>query len=148
MQRQYRHFGRALTCFGLLSSLVTLSTANTFVVTNTANGGVGSLRQAMLDANASAGPDTIDLTGVSGAILISSALPFLAGDLTVLGPGRDTLAIDGGGTTSAFAGNVAKLTLRGLEVRNVTGQAGPGIQTYGSLEITDCRFINCIATST
>src|SRR5437899_10666596 len=48
---------------GLLGLLVlisaSLSRAATFTVTNTNDSGAGSLRQAILDANATAGPDTI-----------------------------------------------------------------------------------------
>jgi hypothetical protein len=42
--------------------------AATFEVTNTADSGDGSLRQAILDANAAEGADDIDATGVSGTI--------------------------------------------------------------------------------
>src|SRR5437588_2023962 len=52
-----------------------------FVVTNTADSGAGSLRQAILDANASPGPDTISFA-IPGAgthtIALLSALPFVS----------------------------------------------------------------------
>ncbi len=53
---------------------------NTFVVTTTADGGAGSLRQAIIDANATAGTDTISFS-ISGSgphtISLDSALPVI-----------------------------------------------------------------------
>ena len=59
---------------------------NTFSVTNTANSGAGSLRQAILDANALAGADTIRVNiGGGGAQTISptSALPQITGAVII-----------------------------------------------------------------
>ena len=51
--------------FALALALAPLADAATFTVTSTADSGAGSLRQAILDANASSGADTIafDITG-------------------------------------------------------------------------------------
>ncbi len=65
---------------------------STFTVTNTSDSGAGSLRQAMLDANANAGADTIGFN-VSGAgctggvctIKPLTALPFLTSPVTIDG---------------------------------------------------------------
>ena len=46
-----------LAMFALITSPVM---GNTFVVTNTADSGAGSLRQAILDANANSGADVIN----------------------------------------------------------------------------------------
>ena len=60
--------------------------AETFTVTTLANAGPGSLRQALLDANSTAGPDTIAFA-VTGTIRISgAALPTI----------DDPVVIDGG----------------------------------------------------
>lgn len=62
--------------------------AATFSVTNTANGGTGSLRQAILDANAAAGADTIEFS-IPGAgphtIAVTTSLPGLTGPVTIDG---------------------------------------------------------------
>src|SRR6266446_4509359 len=62
--------------------------ANTFTVTNTSDSGVGSLRQAILDANASSGPDTIafNIPG-SGVKTITPAttLPAITEQVTIDG---------------------------------------------------------------
>ena len=60
--------------------------AATFTVTNVNDSGGGSLRQAILDANGNAGPDTIDFN-IPGTgpfqILPASVLPPLAGETTL-----------------------------------------------------------------
>ncbi len=60
--------------------------AATFTVTNTNDSGGGSLRQAILDANANAGPDTIDFN-IPGTgpfqVLPLSILPALTGQTTL-----------------------------------------------------------------
>src|SRR5260370_8524068 len=56
-----------------------LAQTATFVVTNTADSGPGSLRQAIIDANARPGPDVIAFSIGSGVRTISplSPLPFV-----------------------------------------------------------------------
>ena len=59
-----RAYGRGL--FVLLLLLATSASAATFVVNSVADSGVGTLRQAILDANAAAGTDTITFA-IAGA---------------------------------------------------------------------------------
>jgi hypothetical protein len=69
----------------LFASLVS---ANTFTVTNTNDSGAGSLRQAILDANANAGADAIhfDITGAGvHTIAVASALPVITSPVTIDG---------------------------------------------------------------
>src|SRR5688572_29363049 len=62
----------------VLSGLIpSYSRAATFTVTNLNNSGTGSLRQAIVSANAAADSDTIDATQVNGVINLTSALPDL-----------------------------------------------------------------------
>src|SRR6266536_2707186 len=90
-----------LLLVGLAS--VTASSAATFTVTNTSDSGPGSLRQAILDANAASGTDTIAFnipgTGVH-TISPLSPLPSLVGDAgtkldgyTQPGSSANTLAV-------------------------------------------------------
>ena len=77
----------------LLSFVITAfsaseATAATFTVTNTANSGAGSLRQAITDANNAAGSDTIALQHRSGrcpvpTISPTSSLPAVTGTTTI-----------------------------------------------------------------
>ena len=75
-----------LTLAGLLVAGGAL--ANTYTVTTTADAGAGSLRQAITDANANAGLDTIDFNiPGSGAqtIAIASPLPGFTSPVTIDG---------------------------------------------------------------
>ena len=62
--------------------------AAVFLVTNTADSGGGSLRQAVLDANASAGPDVVAFAGAgaSGVIALTTGEIAILEDLTILAP--------------------------------------------------------------
>ena len=80
--------------------MVSLAVSNrlsgaTFTVVNTNAAGIGSLQQAILDANASAGADIISFNIVSGGLTISptNALPVIT----------DPITIDGG-TQPGFVG--------------------------------------------
>lgn len=57
----------------------------TFTVTNFDDAGIGSLREAIEMANASAGEDSISFES-SGTVLISSQLPTITDSLTIFGP--------------------------------------------------------------
>ena len=67
---------------------ISTARAGVFVVTNTADAGAGSLRQAIIDANTLAGADTIDFN-IPGAgvhtISPASALPATTGPVTIDG---------------------------------------------------------------
>lgn len=108
----------------------------TFVVTNTNDSGAGSLRQAILDANASPGPDTITFT-VVGTILIVTSLPTITDALVIHGPGAGLLAVSGGGAVQIFSVAVG-VTVRiiNLTIRNGnTLVSGGGILNQGVLEV-------------
>ena len=73
---------------GLFLLIPTLAGAATFTVTNTNDSGAGSLRQAITDANAAAGADTIafNISGVGvQTINVLSSLPNIAAPLTIDG---------------------------------------------------------------
>src|SRR2546421_6721826 len=77
----------------------------TFTVTSTADAGPGTLRQAILDANASPTPDTIDFnlpTGAAPKIAPQAELPHITGPTIVDGstqpgytPGRPVVELTG-----------------------------------------------------
>jgi S-layer homology domain len=71
-----------------LSLLASLATAATYTVTNTGDSGAGSLRQAILDANANGGVDTIAFN-IPGAgvhtISPATALPAITEQVTIDG---------------------------------------------------------------
>src|SRR5262249_46155761 len=73
-----------MTRFGLTAILLAAAataSANTYTVTSTADSGAGTLRQAILDANANPGADAIAFNVVGSGvhtIVLASSLPALA----------------------------------------------------------------------
>ncbi len=77
--------------------------AATYTVTNTNDAGAGSLRQAIIDANAAGGADSIvfDIASNSTITLVSS-LPSILDDVTINGSGSSGLTIDGNDVARVF----------------------------------------------
>jgi Ca2+-binding RTX toxin-like protein len=77
--------------------------AATFTVTNLADSGAGSLRQAILDANATAGADQVTFqSSLSGQITLGSQLPNITDPVDILGPGADMLTVSGNNSSRIF----------------------------------------------
>jgi hypothetical protein len=74
------HRGLAMLGVALLCAVPTSALAATFVVTNTADSGSGTLRSALVSAT---NGDTIDATGISGTILLSNAELVVSNSVTV-----------------------------------------------------------------
>src|SRR5690242_13711132 len=99
------------------------SRAATFLVVTTADAGPGSLRQAISDANAMAGTDTIAFVipavGVP-RITLASALPTITDPVTIDGTTQlaGKVELDGQATTSAIGLTVTggASTIRGLVI--------------------------------
>ncbi len=93
----------------------------TFTVTNTNNSGAGSLRQAILDANANAGADIITFNISPGGVQTiapTSALPTISGPVTI------------DGTTQLGYSGTPLIELSGASA------GGSGINTVDGLRIT------------
>jgi hypothetical protein len=125
----------------------------TFTVTNTNDSGAGSLRQAILDANASPGADTIHFRlndGNSGTVTLFSTLPVITdpSGLTIDGAGHIT--ISGNHAVRVFVVDFgAMLTLKNLAVANGYAgwysdhsESGAGIVNYGNLTVTNTTISN------
>jgi hypothetical protein len=109
------------------------SRADTITVTSTADSGPGTLRGALASA---ANGDTIDATGVTGTILLTSGTLF-ANNVIILGPGPANLAVDGNAAGRVFY--ISGVTLAGLTITN--GKApggGGGIYTGGTVIVSNC----------
>ena len=125
---------------------VTPAYAATFTVTNLNDSGAGSLRQAIIDANAAAGADIITFS-VSGTIPLASTLPTITaagGALTMDGTGQ-TLTVSGNHAVRvALVTTGASLTLNNLTIANGSvddGGGGSGIYNLGgTLTITNSTF--------
>lgn len=115
--------------------------ANNFTVTNLDDSGDGSLRQAILDANANAGPDSIDFQDeLAGTITLTSGqLPTITEDLTINGPGIFSIVVSGNHASRVFQVN-GKVTaaISGLTISDgsIAG-SGAGIRNSGALTLTN-----------
>ncbi|HHY56019.1 MAG TPA: Ig-like domain repeat protein [Chloroflexi bacterium] len=104
-----------------------IARAAQFTVSNPDDAGPGSLRQALLDANAAAGADVITFNLPVGAtILLASPLPPIYDDLLVAGPGAEQLTISGNHQFRIFTVLGGAVTISGLTLRAGTAQGGAG----------------------
>lgn len=115
----------------------------TFSVTNTNDSGTGSLRQAMLDANAQPGMDNI-LISAEGTIVLASPLPVISEAVTVQGPGAGLLAVDGDEGYRVFDIASAAVTIADLTVQrgNAAAEQGGGIRSAGLLTLTHVSVLS------
>src|SRR5919106_4696784 len=137
-RRGIRFIGPALTLAALLLPAAGAQAA-TFDVTNTADSGDGSLRQAILDADATDGPDDIDATGAAGTINLQSPLPSLTEAVDIAGPGADQLTVrrDAGGEYRIFdiaSGVVVDISGLTIADGGVSGDGG-GLYNAGTLTV-------------
>src|SRR5215471_20841848 len=87
-------FGRIFALPALIAVLLFAQTtmANTITVTSTADSGAGTLRAALASG---ANGDTIDASGVTGTILLTSGELLVTNSVTILGAGPANLAVNG-----------------------------------------------------
>jgi len=132
----------------------------TFWVTNTGDSGAGSLRQAVIDANAAGGADDIQFNaGLSGqTITLTSGELAITDDLTVTGLGAANLAVSGNdasrilnvddGTGGQIVVSISGLTLTEGAFAGGVGSYGGGIRNREDLTLADCTVSSCRAEST
>ncbi len=117
-----------LLSFGVLIGSAGAARAATFTVTNTANSGAGSLRQAISGANGTPGTNTIDFAIGSGPQTISptSALPSITRPVVI------------DGTTQPGFTSAPLIRLDGAAIPAATGLTiVAGTSTVQALQITD-----------
>ncbi len=123
-------------------SFTTTLVAATFTVTNTANSGAGSLRQALTDANNNPGADTITFAIGSGLQTISPSadLPGIIGPVTIDGTsqpgfgGAPIIELNGSNTTSGIGLKVAggSSVIRGLIINRCSLHGIQFVQKNGN----------------
>jgi len=124
-----------------------VASAAGYSVTTCADTGVGSLRQAIDDANAHDGPDIITITAtctVSGPVVLGSVLDVIdvsgSDGLTIVGPGADSFVLDGGGSSRIFyVGEGTDFTLSGVTMQHAHGSALRG-KFSGAIALDDVVF--------
>jgi hypothetical protein len=94
--------GAGLAAGGLMAGAASADAA-TFTVTNTNDSGGGSLRQAILDANATPGADQVTFQStLSGQITLTGQLPNVTDSVNVTGPGAGQLTVSGNNNSRIF----------------------------------------------
>ncbi|MEH2141677.1 DUF4347 domain-containing protein [Nostoc sp.] len=114
------------------------------VVTNANDSGAGSLRQAILNANATLGADTITFAGVftdatPDIITLTSGKLTITNDITILGTGASNLTISGNNVSGVFEilGAGTDASIDGLKIANANDPLGSIlVNSNASLSLT------------
>lgn len=109
--------------------------AATFTVGNLSNSGPGSLRQAVLDANAAAGADVVAFqSGLTGTLTLTSGEILITDSVEIRGPGAGVLAIHGNGTSRIFrvqnALSAVDAVVSGLTLTHGSGRFGGAVAVF------------------
>ncbi len=101
------------------------------VVTNTNDSGSGSLRQAILNANATVGADTITFAGVftdatPDIITLTFGKLTITDDITILGTGASNLIVSGNNSSGVFeiSRSGTDASIDGLKIANANDPLG------------------------
>ena len=136
--------GAVLSLGAALVGPVAPADAAEFSVTTAADSGAGSLRQAIADANAAAGADTITFAPGLGAITLASEI-VIDDPLEITGPAT----VSGGDATRIFNINGAEaVTITGLTLQNGSATDGGAVLSNGTqLTVQQTTIANSEATS-
>ena len=138
-----------LTVCGLACVLAPSSAyAATFDVTRGLNSGPGTLRQAILDANASPGADNIRIVGFAGVIPIDTELPTITDDVTIDGlDDGQTLLLQAIENFRIFTVSARNVTIANLEFESGVADNGGAISNgNGKLTLLNAQFRKNSAT--
>ena len=140
---------------GLISLMLGgAASATDFIVDSAEDSGEGSLRQALLDANAAAGPHTISIEVPGTDVLLSLASPLppiSAGELSISALASPGFSIDGGNLHRIFEATTGSTQLSLSDLRLLRGRATSGGCVLGrnaqsfSLRLERVRFEECSA---
>ena len=119
----------AVICFSLACTVSIAVQGAILTVTNTNDNGPASLRETIVNANVG---DTIDATGISGVITLTSGELLVNKSVTINGAGADLLVLDGNGVGTVFrVMSIGPVRISGLTIRNAHGNFGGGIFNGG-----------------
>jgi hypothetical protein len=121
-------------------------------VSNRNDAGVGSLRQAIIDANTNPGPDmiTFDAATNVGSILLAGPLPAIAntGDVSITGNGAANTVVSGNSLGNVFSIDAgATATISGMTILDGIGTNGGGVNNAGTLTLSEVVMRNNSATA-
>ncbi|MCC6375667.1 MAG: right-handed parallel beta-helix repeat-containing protein [Microbacteriaceae bacterium] len=110
-------FGCISLSFGAVLLVASPASATNGTVTTTADSGAGSLRQAILDANADPSADTINITA-TGTLTLLSDLPAITEPVTINGPGATNFTISAANYNAFNATATTALAVSNLRIEN------------------------------
>lgn len=154
-----RHLAVLAAAVGM-GALASVVRAADFMVTTIADNGLGSLRKAIEDANAAAGPDRIVFA--LGAVPtppvflnLDTPLPVIVQDVEIIGPGsnviitqRSPIGMPGDFGILAASGAI-NVQIRGLAITSGVNASGAAISaTGGTLTVRDCLIYENRSTGT
>src|SRR5262245_4076480 len=125
-----------------LEALEDRTVLSTFTVLNLGDSGAGSLRQAILDANALPGADDIAFApGLAGTIALASGQLDITDDLEINGPGVNRLTISGNDADRVLhISSGTTVSLNRLTVAHGRAVEGAGVLNLGTLTVSRSVF--------
>jgi hypothetical protein len=117
---------------------------STFTVVNLNDSGPGSLRDAIADANANLGPDTIVFKhGLHGTIPLTSGELLISDSVIINGPSADQIAVSGSNASRVFEIAASlNVTINGLTITHgyATDNGGGILNDGGNLALSADNF--------
>ena len=139
-----KNFYRILLFISVICPIaITISKAETFTVTNTSSSGVGSLMQAVADADNTAGADTIIFAADVRGTINNDGTISPDESLVVIGPGSELLTITSGGNGRVIFldAQSESFSFSGLTISGGHNSSGAGAGIFvrdGELIIKNC----------
>ena len=128
-----------------------LAPAVSYLVINLNPSGAGSLRDAISQANAHPGPDTVTFqTGLAGTIPITTQIR-ISDSVQIVGPGPGLLSVSGSHTTRVFylgTSSVFTTSISGLTLRDGSGDLNGGGAIYDTAQPLTLDHVNLISNTT
>jgi predicted outer membrane repeat protein len=115
----------------------TAYTVTSLADTGTGSGTSGDLRYCITQSNLTTGGNTIDMTGVTGTITLTTSLPNITEDVTITGPGPSNLTLNVNGTGRGFFQETPNFGVSGLTITgSVTSGSGGAIWVGADYNLT------------
>ncbi len=158
---QHIRFAKFILTFIFLAGISTVALGATFTVTNTNDGGPGSLRQAISDANLNleadtitfdplifSSPQTIALNTGELTVLRDINIPLgIVYNLSIVGPGPNLLTIDANNQSRIFSSDDGNylFTLSGMTLKHGSATKGGAIWARNTVEISNMVITDSVA---